>query len=113
MSGDKTVYIMEDFNINLLICETSQLSQDFFLSLQSCYLIPTVDKPTCVYRASSSLIDNIFVNNTGKILASGNIISSLTSVHDQFSQFCITTSARDKKATSQNFSNMRLFKNFR
>ena len=85
---------MGDFNIDLLKCETSQISQDFLLSLQSCYLIPTADKPTRVYRASATLIDNIFVNNSDKLLASGNIISDIS---DHFSQFCITTSARDKK----------------
>ena len=95
VSYDKTVYIMGDFNIiDLLKCETSQLSQDFLLSLQSCYLIPTVDKPTRVYRASATLIDTIFVNNSDKLLASGNIISN---IRDHFSQFWIITSARDKK----------------
>ena len=94
VSDDKTVHIMGDFNIDLLKCETSKISQDFLLSLQSCYLIPTVDKPTRVYRAFATLIDNIFVNNPDKLLASGNIISDIS---DHFSQFCITTSASDKK----------------
>ena len=93
MSDDKDVYIMGDFNIDLLKCETSQVSQDFLLSLRSCYLIPTVDKPTRVHRTSATLIDNIFVNNPDKLLASGNIISDIS---DHFSQFCITTSAKDK-----------------
>ena len=56
VSGDKDVYIMGDFNIDLLKCESSQISQDFLLSLQSCYLIPTVDKPTRVHRSSATLI---------------------------------------------------------
>ena len=30
VSDDKTVYIMGDFNIDLLKCETSQISQGFF-----------------------------------------------------------------------------------
>ena len=34
VSDDKTVYIMGDFNIDLLKCETSKISQDFLLSLQ-------------------------------------------------------------------------------
>ena len=85
---------MGDFNIDLLKCETSQISQHFLLSLQSCYLIPKVDKPTHVYRASATLIDNIFVNNPDKLLASGNIISDIS---DHFPQFCITTFARDRK----------------
>ena len=93
VSDDKDVYIMGDFNIDLLKCETSQVSQDFLLSPRSCYLIPTVDKPTRVHRTSATLIDNIFVNNPDKLLASGNIISHIS---DHFSQFCITTSAKDK-----------------
>ena len=108
VSDDKTVYIMGDFNIDLLKCETSQISQDFLLSLQSCYLIPTVDKPTRVYRASATLIDNIFVNNSDKLLASGNIISDIS---DHFSQFCITTSPRDKKQQIKSVK-MRDYSNF-
>ena len=48
VSDDKNVYIMGDFNIDLLKCESSQMSQDFLLSLRSSYLIPTVDKATRV-----------------------------------------------------------------
>ena len=83
-SGDKDVYIMGDFNIDLLKCESSQISEDFLLSLQSCYLIPTVDQPTRVHRTSATLI----VNNPDKLLSSGNIISDIS---DHFSQFCIQT----------------------
>ena len=93
VSGDKDVYIMGDFNIDLLKCESSQISQDFLLSLRSCYLIPTVDKATSVNRTSATLIDDTFVNNPDPLFASGNIISDIS---DHFSQFCITTSAKDK-----------------
>ena len=48
VSDDKEVYIMGDFNIDLLKCESSQISQDFLLSFRSSYLIPTVDKATRV-----------------------------------------------------------------
>ena len=63
VSDDMDVYIMGDFNIDLLKCESSQIRQDYLLSLRSCYLIPTGDKPSCVHRTSVTLIDNIFVNN--------------------------------------------------
>ena len=82
------------FNIDLLKCETSQVTQEFLLSLRSCYLFPKVDKPTRVYyRNSATFVDNIFLSNPGKLLASGSIISDIS---DHFSQFCITTSAKDK-----------------
>ena len=48
VSDDKNVYILVHFNIDLLKCESSQISQDFLLSLRSSYLIPTVDKATRV-----------------------------------------------------------------
>ena len=63
VSDDKDIYIMGVFNIDLLKYESSQISQDYLLSLRSCYLIPTGDKPSCIHRTSATLIDNIFVNN--------------------------------------------------
>ena len=91
VSDERDVYIMGDFNIDLLKSKSSQISQDFLPSLRSCYLIPTVDKPMRVHRTSATLIDNIFVNNPDNLLASGNI----SDISDHFSQFCITTSAKD------------------
>ena len=84
---------MGDFNIDLLKFESSQISHDFLTSLQSCYLIPTVDKPTRVHRNSATLIDNIVVNNPTQIHLSGKIISDIS---DHFSQFCLIKAARDK-----------------
>ena len=46
-----------------------------------------------VHRTSAMLTDNIFVNNPDQLVASGNIISDIS---DHFSQFCITTSEKDK-----------------
>ena len=62
VSDDKDIHMMDDFNIDLLKYESSQISLDFLLSLRSCYLIPAEDKPTRVHRSSATLIDNIFVN---------------------------------------------------
>ena len=59
---------------DLLKCETSSYSHDFLSSLQSCFLIPSIDKPTRVRSSSASLIDNIFVNTPDNITACGNII---------------------------------------
>ena len=52
--------VLGDFNIDLLKTESSNYSQDFLMTLQNCYLIPTVDKPTRVKSTSATLIDNIF-----------------------------------------------------
>ena len=45
---DKKICILSDFNIDLLKAQSSIYSQDFLMSLQSCCLIPTIDKPTRV-----------------------------------------------------------------
>ena len=79
---------MGDFNIDLdlLKCDSSSYSHDFISSLQSCYLIPTIDKSTRVRSSSATLIDNIFIKNPDQILTLGNIVSDIS---DHFSQFCI------------------------
>ena len=59
ITSNKSIYIMGDFNINLLHVETSCYAQDLILlSLQSFSFIPTIDKPTRVYNTSATLIDN-------------------------------------------------------
>ena len=63
------------------------------MTLQSCYLILTVDKPTRVRSTSATLIDNIFINFPEQVLSSGSIISDIS---DHFSQFCILKSAVER-----------------
>ena len=84
---------MGDINIDLLKSETCRFSYDFLLALQSCYLIPTIDKPTRVYNDSATLIDNIFVNIPDQVFMSGNVVSDIS---DHFSQFCILQTIKDK-----------------
>jgi len=60
------IYIMGDFNINLLNAETCSFTKEFLLSLQSFSFIPTIDKPTRVNSNSATLIDNMFVNQIGR-----------------------------------------------
>ena len=109
-ASDKEISILGDFNIDLLKAQNSNYSQDFLVSLQSCYLIPTVDKPTRVRSTSATLIDNIFVNIPEMGLVSGNIISDIS---DHFSQFCILTSAvnqtKDESRKVRDFSKLIYF----
>lgn len=91
-SNGKSVYIMGDFNIDLLKSETCNFSHNFLLSLQSCHFLPTIDKPTRVYNNSATLIDNIFINNPEHQIISGNIVSDIS---DHFTQFCILSSSKE------------------
>ena len=69
----------------------------FLMSLQSCFLLPTIDKPSRVSRTSATLIDNIFVNIPNQVSISGNIISDIS---DHFSQFCILKSVAEQTHAS-------------
>ena len=87
MASNKSVYIMGDFNINLLHAKSSRYAEEFLLSLQSFSFIPTIDKPTRVHNSSATLIDNILTNNVDANITSGNIVSDIS---DHFSQFCVS-----------------------
>ena len=45
---NKPIYVMGDFNIDLLKSETCDFSHNYLLSLQSYSFFPTIDKPTRV-----------------------------------------------------------------
>ena len=92
-STGKNLCLLGDFNLCLQKIENCNYSRDFLLALQSCYLLPTIDKPTRIHKNFATLIDNIFVNNPEQVLISGNLI---TDVSDHFSQLCILSSTRDK-----------------
>ena len=97
--SSKSIYIMGDFNINLLKIQTCHFAQNFLNNLQSYAFIPTIDKPTRVHNNSATLIDNIFLNKIDDKVSSGNIISDIS---DHFSQFCIVRSAKQKTSSQQN-----------
>jgi len=80
------VIILGDFNIDLLKILHCNFAHNFLLSLQSCSMIPTIDKPTRLHGYSATLIDNIFVNANIDVGISGNIVTDLS---DHFSQLCI------------------------
>jgi hypothetical protein len=84
---------MGDFNIDLLNIDSCNYAHTFSLTLQSCSMTPSIDKPTRVHRDSATLFDNIFINIPDKILTSGNVVSD---VSDHFSQLCIIDSISAK-----------------
>ena len=54
-STGKDLCLLGDFNLCPQKIETCNYSRDFLLALQSCYLLPTIDKPTRVHKNSASL----------------------------------------------------------
>ena len=71
---------MGDFSIDMLKYETCSYTQTLLQTMQSFTMFPVVDKPTTVYGNSTTLIDNIFINNPENNIVSSNIVSD-TDVH--------------------------------
>ena len=98
IASNKSVYIMGDFNINLLHAESSRYAQEFLLSLQSFPFTPTIDKPIRVHNRSATLIDNILTNKFDANITRGNIVSNIS---HHFSQFCVSDHTFFKKLKSK------------
>ena len=57
----KSIFLLGDFNINLLKYEISDSINNFIDTFSSNFLLPLVDLPTRISK-TSALIDNIFSN---------------------------------------------------
>ena len=62
-SDNKNIYIMGDFNINILNSDSHVLTSQFVETMYSKSLFPLINKPTRIHNESATLIDNIFSNN--------------------------------------------------
>ena len=81
------VYIMGDFNINLLNIDNHPASSEFLETMFSYSFIPLINKPTRVRETSATIIDNIFCNNLDRgIVKSGLFYTDIT---DHFPVFCL------------------------
>ena len=79
------IYVMGDFNLNLLNYETHTHTNDFVNSMVYHCLIPHILQPTRVTDHSATATDNIFPNVADYETATGNIKSggrSLFTVSD-------------------------------
>ena len=80
------VFIMGDFNIDLLQYESNSHTNDFINSVISHSFLPYIHQPTRVTDHSATVIGNIFSNITDFDTLSGNITSI---VADHFAQFLL------------------------
>ena len=106
------IFVMGDFNINLLGVETCNYAHNFLLSLQSFSLIPTIDKTTRVYKNTATLIDNILVHILDAGIYSGNIVSVISAQYKIYRNKILILSYLSKKLYyhnyfSQNLTNMK------
>ena len=77
-SEQKLCYIMGDFNLDLTNYSTHQPTEDFVNISYAYGLCPLIDQPTRISSHSSTLIDNIFTNNSTNISASGIIYADIS-----------------------------------
>ena len=86
LSSNKLLFIMSDFNINLLDYASHTPTIDFINNFFSHSLLPCIHHPTRVSEYSASVIDNIYTNATNANITSRNILMQIT---DHFPQFLI------------------------
>ena len=81
---NKNVFILGDFNLNLLNYDSHTPTKKFVSLFLSQHFLPFVVHPTRVSDHYSTIIDNIFSNICNLETKKGNI---LTHIADHFSQF--------------------------
>ena len=74
----KQVFLLGDFNINLLNYNDHQPTNDFLDSLASNSFIPHILHPTRITSHSKTLIDKIFSNYITHEIISGNITANIS-----------------------------------
>ena len=79
----KSVYLLGDYNINLLSYETHTETHEFMDMLCSFSFVPNITKPTRITTHSATLIDNILCNN---MTSNNNIFAGLlyTDISEHF-----------------------------
>ena len=69
---NKKIYITGDFNFDLLNTDHKE-TFDFFETMMSSHLLPTITIPTRINKKSSTVIDNIFTNQIHPDMKTGNL----------------------------------------
>ena len=87
---NKTIFLLGDFNINLLNYDIHPPTNEFSDSLSSHYFLPHILQPIKVTASSKTLIDNIFSNTAVPNITSGNLTDSIL---DHLPQFLVAFNA--------------------
>ena len=82
----KSIFLIGDFNVNLLNYNKHNQTNEFLDSLASNSFIPLILQPTRITSHSNTLIDNIFSNVFDPDIVSGNLTATIS---DHLPQFAI------------------------
>ena len=104
---NKNTILMGDFNINLLNYDIDNDVSEFFDTLCSNSLLPTITLPTRITPKSRTLIDNIISNDIIHDYTAGNITTTFS---DHLAQFLIIKTHKPKIPKTNIFE--RNFKKF-
>ena len=83
--SNRELYIMGDFNINLLNTNSHEKSNDFVELMYSHNLYPLINKPTRISSTTATIVDNIFCNCIDNTINYGVIIADIS---DHLPNFC-------------------------
>ena len=103
----KNIYLLSDFNINLLDYESDRYTAHFLDDMYLNSFTPYITFPTRIAPRSKTLIDNIFHNNFDESIISGNLI---TDIVDHLAQYIIIPKILQQE--SKKIIHKRCFKNF-
>ena len=82
----KSVFLLGDFNVNLLNYNEHNQTNEFLDSLASNSFIPLILQPTRITSHSNTVVDNIFSNVIEPDIISGNLTDTIS---DHLPQFAI------------------------
>ena len=104
---NKIVYLMGDFNINLLNIDKHLPSSIFLENLFSYNFYPLINKPTRVSKNSATLIDNIFCNDIQIVEFMNGIF--YTDISDHFPVFTINVKLDECLSDNLTYLSMRQY----
>ena len=90
---NKQVFLLGDFNVNLLNYNDHQLTNEFLDSLASNSFITYILQPTRITSHFKTLIDSIFSNIISHEMVSGNITATIS---DHLPQFLFAPNVHSK-----------------
>ena len=80
----KTVFLLGDFNVDLLKYEQHKATNEFLDSLSSNMFLPHIAQQTRIMSHSKTLIDNIFSNFISQDIVSWNLTATISNHLLQF-----------------------------
>ena len=81
----KSVFLLGDFNVNLLSVNEHSQTDEFLDSRASNWFIPLILQPTRITSHSNILVDNIFSNVIDQDIISANVTVTISDHLPQFS----------------------------